>query len=220
MEKITLENIEALVGERNPQPIGKHRFFSVLIPFVEKDGELNLLFEVRSKSLKADPGEICFPGGHVEPDEEPCSCAVRETSEELGIPKEAVKIIGQGDILYGYANYTMYSYLGIISYEDYVNAVPSKEEVEEIFLVPLKKFKETVPSVYTGTLKPQVPADFPYDLLGIDEDYQWRIGSWRIPIYEIDDRIIWGLTARITGSLLGIIWGENPIEKPVLHGRV
>lgn len=210
-----LNKIKTIYKDREAQPIGRYRYFSVLIPLVEKDGQLHLLFEVRSRTLKADPGEICFPGGHVEPGEDACACAVRETCEEVGIPPQAIEVIGAGDILYGYANYTMYSYVGIISYDDYLKAVPSEEEVEELFLVPLEKFRNTKPLVYTAKVQPEIQDDFPFDMLGIEKDYKWRIGKWGIPIYEIDGRMIWGLTARITGSLLGTIWGENPIESHI-----
>lgn len=206
---ITIESIKKQYKERVPQPIGKHRFFSVLVPFVEKDGELNLLFEVRSKNLKADPGEICFPGGHVEKGEDPAKCALRETFEEIGIPETAVEMIGQGDTLYGYANYTLYTYIGIIKYEDYRNASLAEEEVEEIFLVPLRRFMETEPEIYSDKTFARIHKDFPYDKVGIDkETYGWRTGNWQIPIYDIDGRIIWGLTARITGALVDTIQNE------------
>ena len=61
----TIERIRRIYERHEPAPIGKYRFFSVLIPFVEKDGELCLLYEVRARDMDSDPGEICFPGGHV-----------------------------------------------------------------------------------------------------------------------------------------------------------
>lgn len=66
----------------------------MLIPLVEKDGELHLLFEVRAKHMESQPGEICFPGGHVEQGENPKDAALRETFEELGIPTEKIELIG------------------------------------------------------------------------------------------------------------------------------
>ena len=62
----TLDNIRAIYRDWDARPIGKHRFFSVLVPFVEKDGRVHLLFEVRAKNMQSQPGEVCFPGGHVE----------------------------------------------------------------------------------------------------------------------------------------------------------
>ena len=88
---VSLNEIKERFRENVPEPIGKHRFFSVLVPLVEKDGELNLLFELRSSKMKADPGEICFPGGHVEPGEDFRTAAVRETFEEIGIPEDRIE---------------------------------------------------------------------------------------------------------------------------------
>lgn len=62
----TLNDIRNVYRGRQPQPIGRHRFFSVLVPVVEKDGQPHLLFEVRARAMESQPGEICFPGGNVE----------------------------------------------------------------------------------------------------------------------------------------------------------
>ena len=56
--------------------------------------------------MQSQPGEVCFPGGHVERGENPRDTALRETFEEIGVPIERIEVIGQGDTLYGYANYT------------------------------------------------------------------------------------------------------------------
>ncbi|NEU34154.1 CoA pyrophosphatase, partial [bacterium LRH843] len=58
--------------------------FAVLVPLVQKQDELHVLFEVRAHHLRRQPGEICFPGGKIEPnDSTPQDAAVRETTEEL-----------------------------------------------------------------------------------------------------------------------------------------
>ena len=41
------------------------KFFSVLVPVVEKEGKLYLLYERRARDMKRQPGEICFPGGEL-----------------------------------------------------------------------------------------------------------------------------------------------------------
>lgn len=38
---------------------------AVLIPLIQKDDGYHILFEVRSKKLRRQPGEVCFPGGRV-----------------------------------------------------------------------------------------------------------------------------------------------------------
>lgn len=202
----TIEKIIDAYKEHKPEPIGKYRYFSVLVPFVvNKQGEVCIMYEVRAKSMESQPGEICFPGGHVEKGESSLECALRETEEETGIQKDKIEIISQGDILYGYANYTLYTYIGIIGYEDYLNARIQEDEVDELFLMPLARIAEVKPEVFNENVNTEVDEDFPYEKVGIDEDYVWRVGQWIIPIYDLDGRIIWGLTARITEQILETI---------------
>lgn len=209
---LTLETIRNIYKDWETKPIGKHKFFSVLIPFVEKEGRVNLLFEVRAKHMQSQPGEVCFPGGHVEKGENPAETALRETFEEIGIPAEQIELLGQGDTLYGYANYTLFTYMGVIPYEACQKAQLAREEVDEIFLVPVEEFIKHPPEVHSENIFTDIDESFPYDKVGIDKDYQWRVGNWQIPIYDIDGRIIWGLTARITENLMEILQRKNPFK--------
>lgn len=206
---LTLEEIKNIYKDRQSNPIGEHRFFSVLVPFVEKKGDIYLLFEVRSKTMKSQPGEICFPGGNMEKGETPTQTALRETEEETGISREKIEIIGKGDTLYGYANYTLYTTMGVIPYEEYLAAKIDRDEVEELFLIPVSMFNEDTLKVYTERIYPDIQEDFPYEKVGITKEYSWRIGTWDIPVYEINDRVIWGLTARITMQVIDVLEGKK-----------
>lgn len=203
---ITLDNIKKKYENRLPRPIDAHKFFSVLVPLVEKDGKVYFLYEVRAKDMASQPGEICFPGGHLEEGESLEQCALRETYEEIGIPAEKVDVIGPGDIIYGYANYTLYTYMGIIKYEDYLNAKIDPAEVDEIFLVSAEDLAKNPPQIHDERVYSHIGKEFPYDKVGIKETYQWRVGNWVIPIYDMDGRIIWGLTARITENVIRTIY--------------
>ena len=56
--------------------------YAVLLPLVEQDGKLCLLYETRAETLVGhQPGEVCFPGGHIEVGETPEQCALLETEE-------------------------------------------------------------------------------------------------------------------------------------------
>ena len=41
---------------------------AVMIPLVESEGKLHILFELRNSKIQQG-GEVCFPGGRVEPGE-------------------------------------------------------------------------------------------------------------------------------------------------------
>ena len=207
--KLNLSEIENIFKNRKPAAIGEYHYFSVLVPLIEKDGELYLLYEIRAKSLKTQPGEICFPGGAVEKNETKRQCAIRETCEELGVEKKDIRIISELDTLYTYSNFTMYCFLGRISYEALSQKKINEDEVQEFFLVPLNYMMDQAPFIYNVDVLPNIGTDFPYDLLKLNNGYNWRKGKSEVPIYTYEDKSIWGLTARITHNFVNIIKLEN-----------
>ncbi|MBR3147067.1 MAG: CoA pyrophosphatase [Eubacterium sp.] len=196
-----ISDIKEIYGTRTPGVIGRHRFYAVLVPFCLQSDTLSLLYEVRSGSV-SQPGEICFPGGHMEEGETPEECAVRETCEELGIGRNAVEVIGQGDTLYGNGNFTLYTFIGKIDPGALNTAEPDDSEVGEIFFVPLDRLLEETPEHYGEKMRAEIDTHFPYDKVGIGRDYSWRTPSNDIPVYDIDGRVIWGLTGRITENVI------------------
>ena len=209
MKNITLEKIENMIEQRTPRAIGRHNFFSVLVPLVQKDGELYLLYEVRAEHMKRQPGEVCFPGGQVEEGESFQECAVRETMEELGVCRDDIQVIGQLDTLYTYSNFTMFSFLGTIKEESLSAPELNPEEVKEIFLVPLRYLSDHEPIVYKMKVEPVVGEDFPYEKIKFSKGYNWRKGSTEVPIYEFENRVIWGLTGRITRNFIEVLKSQE-----------
>ena len=208
MKKITIQDFEDTFRNREPKSLGTYQYYSVLVPLVEKDGELHILYEVRSETLKRQPGEVCFPGGRIEGEESAEECAVRETSEELNIRPEDIKIIAQMDFLHTYSNFTLYSLLGTIDYHVIENVTVNPDEVKEIFLVPVSFFAETEPEIYCFDVLPNVGPDFPYERFNLKDGYNWRKGKSMVPIYRYGDRVIWGMTARITNHLMDLVTGK------------
>ena len=90
---------------------------AVLIPFVETEEGLSLLFEVRAGNI-SDPGEVCFPGGRIESGESPREAAVRETCEELGMRAENIEILGENDLLAPYGGRLIYSFPALLRTAD------------------------------------------------------------------------------------------------------
>lgn len=208
MKQITIKDFEDTFRNREPKSLGVYQYYAVLVPLVEKDGELHILYEVRAESLKRQPGEICFPGGRIENNESAEECAVRETSEELNVKKSDIRVIAQMDFLHTYSNFTLYSLLGIIDYEVASKAEVNPDEVKETFLVPVSFFAENEPEMYYFDVLPNIGPDFPYEKINLKDGYNWRKGKSTVPIYRYGDRAIWGLTARITNHLMDLVTGK------------
>ena len=121
------------------------RHSSVVFPLIERNGRLEVLFEVRAAKLHRQPGEVCFPGGIVEDGETFEEAAIRETSEELLIDKEQIELIAPLDYLEMSSGLTVHVYLCRL--KDYMDTF-SREEVDRVFTVPLDWFLEHEPDKY------------------------------------------------------------------------
>lgn len=68
---------------------------AVLVPIVERDEGLTILLTQRASHLKHHAGQVSFPGGRIEPgDAGPWEAALRETEEEIGLPRQHVRLAG------------------------------------------------------------------------------------------------------------------------------
>lgn len=200
-----LREIINLVKNREARPLGIHADFAVLIPLIYRDGELHILYEVRAHHLSTQPGEISFPGGRVEEGETFLDAAIRETTEELNIEMENIEVINGTDYIVMPFNIGIYPFVGIIRGIEFEDINFSKDEVSEIFTVPLKYFIENEPQRHNMSIEPQVGEDFPYDLINNGKAYDWRTGIYPIYFYKYRDYIIWGMTARMTKNFIDII---------------
>ena len=92
-----LEKIKNGLNQNQPLFIGEETAmrFAVLIPLVQVNGEWHVLFELRSLTMRKQPGDISFPGGRNDPsDATPVDAAIRETHEELGVNPSNIKNLG------------------------------------------------------------------------------------------------------------------------------
>ena len=145
---------------------------------------------------------MCFPGGQVEPGETPEETALRETEEELAIPRREIELLGRPDFICSQAGFLLQPVLGLVSPAGLAALSPSPAEVAEVFAVPLSFFRETEPEMYVYDLLPRVPADFPYDAVGVPPDYRWSRGKVEVPVWRWQGRAVWGMTARITADIV------------------
>ncbi len=202
-----MKNVLNKLSRRQPGIQNEHEYlvFAVLLPIIQREDKLYVLFEVRANSLQRQPGEICFPGGRVEPCEmsRPQIAAVRETVEELGIRQEQIVLIGPLDYLVNPHGTLIYPYLGLI--EDYEGTTPNPAEVEEVFLAPLEHFVINPPSKSSLEVATRYAQDFPFHKVPSSYQKEWQKQySIAVYFYEYGERFIWGMTARILYNLINL----------------
>ena len=193
------------LNRRHPSILGfeELRKYAVLLPLMEAENETHILFEVRSMNLRRQPGEICFPGGKIEQEESQKQCAIRETSEELGIFESNITDVIPLAPMLNAATNIIYPFVGRIKNPEEIN--PNKSEVGEVFTVPLSFFQRTKPEIYKIHFQIIPEEGFPFDLITGGENYKWQTRHVDEYFYQYDGKVIWGLTAKILTHFLSLL---------------
>ncbi len=174
---------------------------AVCIPLIDTADGFDVLFEIRSSQIQSQPGDVCFPGGMVEPGETEAQAAVREMREELLVDASQIHMVGPMDI---FPASRLYVYPFVVLLEQYGNTF-STDEVEAVFRVPLQFFLETEPEVYYTRMKVIPGEDFPYDRIYGGRNYGWRERREEIFFYQYKQYNIWGMTAKMIEALARLI---------------
>ena len=153
---------------------------AVLVPLYLDGGRLHAVFTRRRDDLRRHAGEISFPGGRQDPGEADLRrTALREAEEEIGLPGDAVELIGALQPTPTIAtNYAVYPFVGLI--EPGRTWTPSAAEVDAVLELPLDRLRA-----------------------GSERRRLRRRGvPFRTDVYVVDEHLIWGATARILADLL------------------
>lgn len=202
-----IQSIEKKLSHQPYRFIGEDTAFrsAVLIPLVQIEGEWHILFEKRSFMMRKQPGDISFPGGRIDPsDSSPLEAALRETHEELGIEPSTVQVLGNLCPLITSTSFVIYPFVGIIDFK-HITPYYNKEEVEEIFTIPIRWLLNYKPYSHLVKIKMIPSSDFPYEKITNGEAYQWRMREIEEWFYDYQQYTIWGLTAKILKHFIEII---------------
>lgn len=195
---LDMKHIHNLLLTRAPQMLDqeKWRKYAIMVPIIIVHGKAHILFEQRTQGLRRQPGDICFPGGRVEEDDQnEQHAAVRETCEELGIGEKHIQVLGELDHLVTSFGMIIYPFVGQI--DPQAKQDPNSNEVDEVFSVPLSFFMSYTPEVHHVDLVVKPREGFPYEHIANGRNYKWSRGSIPEYFYFHEDKVIWGLTARI-----------------------
>tara|TARA_B100000686_G_scaffold353541_1_gene459575 strand:- start:1915 stop:2523 length:609 start_codon:yes stop_codon:yes gene_type:complete len=162
---------------------------SVLIPIIDRPDGLSILFTQRSQNLKNHPGQVSFPGGRAElNDQDAIATALRECHEEIGLRPERVNILGRLETCLTGTGFKVTPIVGLV--EEPLALQLALDEVSEIFEVPLPLLLE---------------------------NGRYRTDCVELPngetrtfyIFDYPKRYIWGATAKMLVNLRNLLQSNS-----------
>lgn len=187
--------------------IGEETAFrsAVLIPLVQVNDKWHILFEVRSLTMRKQPGDISFPGGRIDAtDASPLAAALRETHEELGIDPTTIHVVGPLSPYIASSSFVTYPFVAIIDTNQIIHEY-NKDEVEEVLTVPIDWLLNYEPYMHLVSVEPMPSIDFPFDKIVNGAEYKWRTRTMEEWFFDYEQYTIWGLTARILKHFIELI---------------
>ena len=158
------------------------RAAAVIIPLLQHEGRWHALLTHRSEALVEHRGQVAFPGGAREPqDEDLKSTALREMHEEIGVDPDDVIVFGHLGDMSIITGYKVRPFVGQIPWPYELSL--SDEEVESAFIIPLDWLVD--PDHRTVEYRSYAGREFPVIFFDHFEGHQ-----------------LWGASAEMTLSLL------------------
>ncbi len=168
-------------------PIEDRRPAGVLLLLHQGDGVDHIVFQQRTQGVRHHKGEISFPGGARDPEDGTLlDTALRETHEEIGVPRDLIEVYGQLDdtATFG-SNYLIRPFVGAAPAETALTFVEAEREVRELLHVPVEHLLTEAARTWKVA-----------DRAGVTETSA---------AYAFEDSVIWGATARMLGQFLGLL---------------
>ncbi|MFO8148641.1 MAG: NUDIX hydrolase [Bacteroidota bacterium] len=165
------------IEARKPNKAG---VMAVFYPDLKENTKLVLILRKTYKGVHSN--QVGFPGGRVELfDKNLKHTALRETEEEVGIPKQEVEVIKKLTKLYiPPSNFWVHPYIGLVNKTPYL--VPQESEVEQILEIDIDHFLDEK-NMTTETL---------------NTSYAKNI---KVPAFNLNGHIVWGATAMMLNEL-------------------
>jgi peroxisomal coenzyme A diphosphatase NUDT7 len=187
------DRLRKALNARKPRRVSltDARDAAVLIPVVGSPAP-TLIFTVRTETLPSHKGQISFPGGSIDADENAVQAALRETNEEIGIESGAVEVLGELDSMPTFVS--GYVIAPVVGWLDEMPAlVPNPAEVAEVLTVPIADLVEDIRAQPGFTHRGQT--------------YPTEAWLWH-------DHVIWGVTARLLRTFLVLLARAGLAEAP------
>jgi 8-oxo-dGTP pyrophosphatase MutT (NUDIX family) len=157
---------------------------AVLVPIVDR-GEPYLVFAKRTDRVGTHRGQISFPGGRVDPSDAGfLDAALRESEEEIGLPRGVVETLGALDDTETVATqFIITPFVGFVRTP--VAWQPDGHEIEKVIEVPLAALR---------------------DYANLRVEHRERDGVvHEVLFWDYQGETIWGATARILKQYLDLL---------------
>ncbi|MAP80863.1 MAG: coenzyme A pyrophosphatase [Aequorivita sp.] len=144
--------------------------------------ETHLILILRKSYKGVHSAQVGFPGGKVEKEDNNMQdTALRETEEEVGVPREKIAVLKElTEIYIPPSNYFVQPYLGITS--KMPKFIPQEDEVEALIEVNLKDF------LNDNSITSQI----------ITTSYATNL---KVPAFKLNGHIVWGATAMMLNEV-------------------
>lgn len=177
--------VDLTTGERHPRvpEAGEsYRRAAVLVPVMLKPEGACVVYTVRNGDLQDHGGQISFPGGLLESEDDSLlAAALREAKEEIDLRSDVVEVIGELEDMYiPPSGFLVSPFVGLLPQEAELDLDP--EEVQAIFSISLEELMS------------------PESFKRVVWEREGR--PYEVPVFAVDGYEIWGATAAMTAGLL------------------
>jgi len=163
------------------------RCAAVLIPLAWWQDEWQLVLTRRTDTVEHHKGQVSFPGGGCEVNENSAEItAVREAGEEIGFKAGDIRILGRMNDMLTITHYRIAPVVGVVPWPYPVRLEPA--EVARVFTIPLLWLANPQNWEEKIFMRDEVMTPVPV-----------------ITYKKYDEETLWGISAQITVSFLGVL---------------
>jgi 8-oxo-dGTP pyrophosphatase MutT (NUDIX family) len=162
---------------------------AVLIALTERDGDLDVLFTQRSHDLRHHSGEVSFPGGRREPEDDSLTeTALREAYEEVALLPSDVDVYGALTHIPTITGFQVTAYVG--EFPSPYELIVNPDEIHLIFEAPLRELAD--PAIHRLERR----------------EFDGKV--YPVHFFDWNGHVIWGATGFMLDTLLDYLLPTYP----------